>query len=57
MDNSMRHYLGYDYCLVQGHVSSEPLVLSYQCQGGKLHTLRVQDQAKQAVYSGPSILH
>jgi hypothetical protein len=31
MGNSVRHYLGYDYGLVQGHVSS----------GGKVHTLRV----------------
>jgi hypothetical protein len=51
MGNSVRHYLGYDYGLVQGHASSESLVLSCQRQGGKVYTLRVQDQAKQASHS------
>jgi hypothetical protein len=28
MGNSVRHYLGYGYGLIQGHVPSRPLVLS-----------------------------
>jgi hypothetical protein len=28
MRNSVQHYLGYGYDLVQGHALSEPLVLS-----------------------------
>jgi hypothetical protein len=53
MGNSVRCYLGYGYGLVQGHVPSGPLVLSCQHQGGKVYTLRVQYQAKQAAHSGP----
>jgi hypothetical protein len=52
MGNSVRCYLGYGYDLVQGHVLSKPLVLSYQRQGDKIHMLRVQDQA---AYSIPPI--
>jgi hypothetical protein len=37
----VRHYLGYGYGLVQGHVPPKPPVLSCQGQGGKLYTLRV----------------
>jgi hypothetical protein len=29
MSNSVRHYLGYGYDLIQGNVLSEPLVLNY----------------------------
>jgi hypothetical protein len=49
----MRRYLGYGYGLVQGRVPSGPPILSYQHQGGKVHTLRVQDQTKQAAHFGP----
>jgi hypothetical protein len=45
---SVRHCLGYGYGLVQGHVPSGPQVLSCQRQGGKVHMLRAQDQAKHA---------
>jgi hypothetical protein len=53
MDNSVRCYLGYGYDLVQGHAPYGPPVLSCQRYGGKVHTLSVQDQAKQAAHSGP----
>jgi hypothetical protein len=43
MGYSVRRYLDYGYGLVQGHVPSGPPVLSYQHQGGKVHTLRIQD--------------
>jgi hypothetical protein len=56
MGNLVRHYLGYGYGLVQGHVPSGPPVLSYQRLRGKVHTLRVQDQAKHTAHSGPSHL-
>jgi hypothetical protein len=49
----VRHYLGYGYGLLQGHAPSGPLVLSCQRQRGKIYTLRVQYEAKQATYSGP----
>jgi hypothetical protein len=52
MDNSVQHYLGFGYGLVKGHGSSGPTVLSCQRQGGKIYTLKVQDQAKQAARSG-----
>jgi hypothetical protein len=55
MGNSVRQYLGYGYALVQGHTPSGPLVLSCQCQGGKVYMFRVQDQPKQAAHSGPPI--
>jgi hypothetical protein len=55
MGNLVQHYLGYDYGLVQGHVSFGPLVLCCQRQGGKAHTLRVHDQAKLAAQFGPPI--
>jgi hypothetical protein len=55
MGYSVRRYLGYGYGLVQGHVPPEPLVLSCQCQGGKVYTLRVHDQSKQAAHSGHPI--
>jgi hypothetical protein len=55
MGYSVRRYLGYGYGLVQGHASSRPQVLSCQRQGGKVHTLNVHDQAKQAAHSGPPI--
>jgi hypothetical protein len=55
MGNSVRHYLGYGYSLVQGHAPSGPPILSCQRQGGKVHTLRVWNQAKQAVHSEPPL--
>jgi hypothetical protein len=42
-------------CLVQGHAPFGPLVLSRQRHGGKVHALRVHDQAKQAEHSEPPI--
>jgi hypothetical protein len=57
MSNSVRCYLGYGYGLVQGHAPFEPPVLSCQRQRGKVHTLRVQDQAKQSAHSRPPIWH
>jgi hypothetical protein len=53
MSYSVRRYLGYGYGLVQGRVPSRSPVLSYQHQGGKVHTLRVQDQTKHVVHFGP----
>jgi hypothetical protein len=55
MGNSVRHNPGCGYGLIQGHALSRPPVLSYQRQRGKVYTLEVQDQAKQAAYSGPPI--
>jgi hypothetical protein len=55
MGNSVRHYPGYDYGLAQGYASSGPLVLSCQRYGGKVHTLRIRNQAKQAIHSGPPL--
>jgi hypothetical protein len=55
MGYSVQRYLGYGYCLVQGYVPSRPLVLSWQHQGGKIHMLRVQDQANQVTHSRPPI--
>jgi hypothetical protein len=55
MGNSVQRYLGYGYDLVQGHAPSGPPVLNYQRQGGKVYTLRVQDQSKQAAHSGPPV--
>jgi hypothetical protein len=43
MGYKVRHYLGYGYGLVQGHVPSRPPILSCQRQRGTIHTLRLQD--------------
>jgi hypothetical protein len=53
MGNSVRHYLGYGYDFVYGHVSSGPLVLNCQYLRGKVHTLRVHDQTKQVAHYDP----
>jgi hypothetical protein len=53
MCNSVRHDLGCGYDPLQGHAPSGPPVLSCQYEGGKVYTLRVQDQAKHTTYSGP----
>jgi hypothetical protein len=55
MGNSVRYYPGYGYVPAQGCVLSGPPVLSRRCQGGGVHTLRVQDQAKQAAHTRPPI--
>jgi hypothetical protein len=55
MGNSVRHYLGYGYGLVWGHVPFGPPVINSESKGGKVHTLRIQNQAKQVVHSGPPI--
>jgi hypothetical protein len=47
------HYRCYGYSLAQELEPSGHLVLSHQCQEGKVCTLRVRDQAKQAAHSGP----
>jgi hypothetical protein len=53
MGNSVRRYPGYSHSLAQGHVPSGPSVLSYQRYGGKVHMLRVWNQAKQAAHTRP----
>jgi hypothetical protein len=55
MDNSVRHYLGYGYNLVQEPPPFGPPVLSRHRQEGKVPTLMLRDQAKLATHSGPPL--
>jgi hypothetical protein len=57
MGDASQHNLGCDEALGQGCPPPEPPVVSQPHQGGKVHTLRVQDPAKQDPYSGPPPPH
>jgi hypothetical protein len=55
LGNSVQHFLGYDYTIVQGCPLFRTPVLSCWHHGSKVHMLRVQDQAKQVAHFGPTL--